>query len=139
MGMVSLNESGCLKHLYEVAVVYTFHTCSITHFYTQCAYFIFSNTQPRFVAGAGAMWPTYSSNNLLFAQAFRSDTTDTFTIVLINKLSTSQTVGLTADWQNAHVECVDEQSAFGPAIVSSLTDHTNLPMGPFAVCVLTHA
>ncbi len=90
-----------------------------------------------FVIGAGAMWPTYSSNDFLYAQGLQSGTTDTYTFALINKLSTSQSVGLTPDWQNARTECVDEQSAFGPAIVSTVTDFTNFPMGPFAVCILT--
>ncbi len=91
--------------------------------------------QQHYGGGAGTLWPTYSNTQAVFAQAFASPAR---TLLLVNKLSTAQTVGLTADWTDARMQCVDQSSMFEPATASTLTDHTNLPLLPFAVCVLTY-
>lgn len=85
--------------------------------------------------GAGAVYLTYVNVDGVFAQGFANPTR---TLLLVNKQNAAQAVGLTADWQNAKYECVDENSGFSPAPTKVLTDHTNLPLQPFGVCVVTY-
>jgi hypothetical protein len=98
-------------------------------------YFTLKLLLEHYRGGAGAVYPTYVNVDGVFAQGFANPTQ---TLLLVNKQNGAQAVGLTADWQNAKYECVDENSGFSPAPVKVLTDHTNLPLLPYAVCVVTY-